>query len=104
MLQCTSKDILIFLSFKNYVDVDGPVDSQYLPLTVCCPSLAFISLHDSAGSSRMGPWGTTWRTKNRNSVPAETSCFIIMVRILLKACFIVFKYKWEEKGDERREI
>ena len=33
------------------------LDSQYLPLTAC-PSLAFISLHDSAGSAGMEARGT----------------------------------------------
>ena len=32
--------------------------NQLLPLTACLPSLAFISLHESVGSSGIEPTGT----------------------------------------------
>ena len=42
-------------------------DSQYLPLTAC-PSLVFISLHDSAASLGMEPRGTGIKTKRFNLI------------------------------------
>ena len=55
-------------------------DSQYLPLTTC-PSLAFISLHDSAGSSGMEPRGTEETKKIQQNKTHRTSA---------KACHISF--------------
>ena len=50
-------------------------DSQYLPLTAC-PSLAFISLHDSAASSGMEPRGTGIK-KNDNLISCMFNKFPI---------------------------
>lgn len=40
--------------------------SQYLPLAACSPSLAFISVHDLAGSSVMEPRGTITQKETYN--------------------------------------
>ena len=37
--------------------------NQYLPLTACSPSLALISLQDSAGNSGIEPRGTNEQTQ-----------------------------------------
>ena len=49
--------------------------SQYLRLTACPPSLAFISLHESAGRSGMEPSGT------RSRKVRSKSCLIEIVSV-----------------------
>ena len=64
-------------------------DSQYLLLTTC-PSLAFISLHDSAGSSGMEPRGTEETNKTFKQNKTHRTSTISMSHLILS----VYLYSW----------